>query len=755
MTGDFPDWAGFTPEFAAAELLRLLDVAEKAVAAIEAARPVTYEGFVWTLDDATRGLWHTWGRVGHMIGVMNSEAWRKVQDDFQVKMVQFSLRVGQSKALYEIGKSLLNGNALTGDCGARGARALPTGGDNRGASVLSTRRRIVEKMIRSAEEAGVGLEGGQKARFNEIAARLAQLGNDFYNAVIDATAAFKYEKDGKTYTIDDANYPETMKHCADREVRERLYRARVVRAPENEARIDEILKLRDEQAKILGFANFAEQSLAVKCAPSVAAVYDMIAKLDEATDGKAAEDEAELAASRQQTTADDGGRLEPWDRAYEAERLREAGQLAEAEYNQRMDALEEEYEETRSAGKLEEHYFSYEVYDNTINTLENRFVKYSLKQIEKKLGFVFEKILNRNATEISQAHREQWESYARLIHKYLKHPFFKSVGKFEGLRQESLVLQSRMGYQQVYKDWLKLKRGIDFYQGATNVGTLQIWEIYELWCFLKVKKMVLNILRISEDSPLVSEPNGPIITFQQDSKAAREKDYRICIAYPAVGDTMEPEKNAGDKGFADYLKKHEGDSISIHYQHTYSRIRKDDMGMMSMTTEQRPDIVLNIIKADGNVLTYLYDAKYRVWSDRNLDVTDDWIEQDEDMAADFKGADYPPADAINQMHRYRDSIYYCGDDDKLRKEIVGGYILFPGRGDDESIARRFYSQSISRINIGAFPLLPSGEEVSPANDPEGPQLFNHLKDIILARTTYFGHVKDAVPQRGREYTDEE
>ena len=301
--GGFPDWAGFTPEFAAAELPRLLDAAEKAVAAIETARPAAYEDFVWKLDDATRELWHAWGRVGHMIGVMNSEAWRKVQDDFQVKMVQFSLRVGQSKPLYELAMACLPSLVSRPD------RAV--------------RRRIVEKMIQSAEEAGVGLEGGRKARFNEIAARLARLGNDFYNAVIDATAAFKFEKGGKTYTIDDANYPETMKHCPDREVREKLYRARVVRAPENETRIDEILKLRGEQAKILGFASFAEQSLAVKCAPSVAAVYDMIAKLDEATGGKAAEDEAELAASRRQSAAVDGNRLEPWDRAYEAERLRE------------------------------------------------------------------------------------------------------------------------------------------------------------------------------------------------------------------------------------------------------------------------------------------------------------------------------------------------------------------------------------------------------------------------------------------------
>ena len=53
----FPDWAGFTPEFAAAELSRLLEETEKSVAAIETAEPKTYEDFVWPLDDATRELW--------------------------------------------------------------------------------------------------------------------------------------------------------------------------------------------------------------------------------------------------------------------------------------------------------------------------------------------------------------------------------------------------------------------------------------------------------------------------------------------------------------------------------------------------------------------------------------------------------------------------------------------------------------------------------------------------------------------------
>ena len=294
----FPDWKDFTPEFAAAELPRLLDESEKSVAAIEAAEPKAYEDFVWPLDDATRGLWRCWGMVAHMLGVMNSEAWRKVEEEWQPKIVAFSLRVSQSKKLHEIARKLVDG---------------------RWTATNSTQRRILEKMVQGAELAGVGLEGAKKERFNEIQMKLAKLGADFHNTVIDATAAFKYEKDGKTYTIDDANYPETMKYCADREVREKLYRARAARAPENEPRIAEILKLRQEEAEILGFKNYAEKSLATKCAPSVTAVMKMIDELDEATVARAKEEGLELCTSGE----DAASPLLPWDLAYVAERLRE------------------------------------------------------------------------------------------------------------------------------------------------------------------------------------------------------------------------------------------------------------------------------------------------------------------------------------------------------------------------------------------------------------------------------------------------
>ena len=233
--------------------------------------------------------------VAHMAAVMNSDDWRGVEASFQPKLVAFSLRVGQSRRLYDIAKGLL----------ARLSSA-PGGGD-------PTRVRILSKAVEAAELAGVGLDGAQKARFNEIQASLAKLGSDFRNAVVDATAAFKLEKDGKTYTIDDADYPETMKHCADRAVREALCRARATRAPENAPRIDEILALRREMAALLGFADYAALSLSSKCAPGVAAVREMVDALDAAT-ARIAEDER---------AAIGGDALRPWDVAYEAERLRE------------------------------------------------------------------------------------------------------------------------------------------------------------------------------------------------------------------------------------------------------------------------------------------------------------------------------------------------------------------------------------------------------------------------------------------------
>ena len=130
----------------------------------------------------------------------------------------------------------------------------------------------------------------------------------FANSVIDAT----------TPEIADAAYIEAMKHERDRATRERLYRKRAARAPENEPRVAAMLALRREQAEILGFPNYASLSVATKCAPSPSAVMKMVDDLDAATAAPAKREDAEIAASCE------WGEVAPWDVAFLAERLRES-----------------------------------------------------------------------------------------------------------------------------------------------------------------------------------------------------------------------------------------------------------------------------------------------------------------------------------------------------------------------------------------------------------------------------------------------
>lgn len=403
--------------------------------------------------------------------------------------------------------------------------------------------------------------------------------------------------------------------------------------------------------------------------------------------------------------------------------------------------MEERYGEIEKEGKLEEYYFSFNQSKSTHNTIENRFVKYTLQSIYKRLSEIITTILSSNQEGLSERHREMWINYQQSLRKLSKHPFFKSIGRYDGLKQESIVLQSRFGYQQIYKDWLKLKRGIDLYNGAANIGTLQIWEIYELWCFIKMKKLVANAMGIDYNKPsheqLITEPKGTLLNPFTNSSL----EHIVEFHYPRA------EENDSDE-YKLQLKAHEGDIVTLHYQHTFNRTSGKDkygMGINTATTEQRPDIVLNIRKASGEVvLTYLYDAKYRVINDKKLDK--DFEEQDISEITDLPGGDYPPTDAINQMHRYRDAIYYSKEYEPYHsKEIIGGYVLFPGRGNDDYIKKRYYSTSVNSINIGAFPLLPNNYNL----------LQQHLEDILMKYSSTNIHVAKAKPQRTLAYITED
>ena len=391
-------------------------------------------------------------------------------------------------------------------------------------------------------------------------------------------------------------------------------------------------------------------------------------------------------------------------------------------YHARPDRIrrwsQQEEERYKNMGQdAEMHYFRYEQTENTINTRENRFVKYSLHVLGKKFWEVFGE-LSALSSDMDVEERKSLEEYNLLFKRLEGSAFFRKVGEFEGFRQESAVLQQRMGYNKVYKAWLMLKNSLDLVDGKTDIGTKKIWELYEIWCYLVMKRLIAKVLGLD-----LSKPNEHV----------REDKSEMLNTIVKSGMTHVVE-------FDNVLN---GDVIRLEYQHTYNR-RSGRYN--TSTTEQRPDIVVTVKKKNQFVLTYLYDAKYRVQDD----VKDG--ELDEGVSIDI--ADYPLPDAINQMHRYRDAIYYAmkAEARPNAKEIIGGYILFPGRVEGDEILNRYFYQSIEKVNIGAFPLLPASKEDE--NDiVQCDLLEKHLREILLEDSVY-EHVKDSIPQKGLVYEEE-
>lgn len=387
--------------------------------------------------------------------------------------------------------------------------------------------------------------------------------------------------------------------------------------------------------------------------------------------------------------------------------------------------MSERFAEVEANKRLDETLFRHEIAETTANTRENRFVKFTLDRIGSKLGDIIEKVASLYPGKISKQEIDNLQEQRLSLKKITRNGLFRNLHG-EPLRNESMVLQKRTGYAQIYRYWLMLQSGIKLLEGTTSIGVRQIWEIYELWCFLKIKQLVCEVLdidtnNIEQYNALVDERKSSMF----DPFAEGELEHQIVFTNPdKIGE----------------------DEVELLYQHTYNRFSGE---IHTATTDNRPDIVLNIKKPDGFMLTYLFDAKYRVFDDDRLNA-----EGVEDEQRLLGAADYPPSDAINQMHRYRDAIYYGLKKEQQQlhtaKEIIGGYILFPGRGDDAAIKDRYFYKSIETVNIGAFPLLPD----SAHPDNEAALLKEFLHRIILDDSTY-EQLKGSIPQRGLRYDNAE
>jgi oligopeptidase A len=354
----FPD---ITPAQVVPAITELLAEANAALTQLEANIIPTWAGLVEPLDRIIEKISWSWSIVGHLMGIQNSPELRAAHEQMQPQIVEFWMRLGQSKALYD-GYKAIQASPEWNSTFLVKNKPAGTGGFKASVAIFDpSQTRIIEAAIRDMELSGVGLTGAPKQRFNEIQLELAELSNKFSNNVLDATKAYSLTltkpdeiaglpasllgqaaqsartaghesatpTDGPwVITLDAPSYGPFMQHSQRRDFREQVYKAVVSRAAtgdyDNLANIDRILELRREMSNILGFTNFAELSLASKMAPNVVAVESLLESLRSASFEAAKQDLEDLRAFAISKDAAEANDLKHWDMAYWSERLREA-----------------------------------------------------------------------------------------------------------------------------------------------------------------------------------------------------------------------------------------------------------------------------------------------------------------------------------------------------------------------------------------------------------------------------------------------
>lgn len=331
---DLPRFRDFSPEQVTPGIDRLLALSEDALAHATAAdTPATWTDFVLPLQEATERLGRAWGMVSHLNSVMDSPALRNTFNQNLPRVTEFWTRLGQSEGLFERYKALRASaeyNALD-----------------------LARARVIDNELRDFRLGGAELKSPARERFAAIQEELAAIQQRFSENVLDATNQFELviqdsarleglpadaiaaaredasQKgvEGWRFTLQFPSYLPVMQYAKDRSLRESLYRAYVTRATDatdkdNTPLMRQILALRQEKSKLLGYESYADVSLVAKMADSPAAVESFLRDLAVRARPFAERDLEEVT----QFARDELGlaRLEAWDLPYASEQLKQA-----------------------------------------------------------------------------------------------------------------------------------------------------------------------------------------------------------------------------------------------------------------------------------------------------------------------------------------------------------------------------------------------------------------------------------------------
>ena len=297
----------------------------------------TWQTFVQPMVDANERLSRAWGQVSHLNAVMNSPQLREIYNENLPVITQFYAELSQDLLLFEKLKQL------------RASAEFD--------HLTSTRKKIIDNELRDFRLGGAELPSDKKQRFLQIQEELSKLSSKFNDNLMDATNAYSlFIEDAKTvagipvdvlqtakdlaaadsragwkFTLHMPSYLPVLQYADNRNFREQMYRAYATRASEFDSQagsdkdnmplISRIMELRQEEARMLGYENYAEVSLATKMATSPQQVLDFLRKLAAKAKPYAERDLHAL----QQFAAEKLNlpKLEAWDLAYISEKLRE------------------------------------------------------------------------------------------------------------------------------------------------------------------------------------------------------------------------------------------------------------------------------------------------------------------------------------------------------------------------------------------------------------------------------------------------
>jgi len=295
---------------------------------------ISWENFVEPIEMVSEKISRAWGQIEHLNAVVNSDDLRKAYNDNLIKLTEFYTNLSQDEALYKKYQSLKDGEIFE--------------------SLTPSQKRIIDNVLREFKLGGAELNELEKARFKVIQEKLAKLSTQFEENILDATNEFSIfvgdaddlkgipeenikkaqsdaiedKKEGYKFTLHFPSYLPVMQYAEDRNLREKLYRGYATRASElaspkfdNTKLIDEILALRYESAKLLGFNHFTEMSLVTKMAKSNEEVVSFLMDLANKAKPFALKDMEELSAFSKTLGIE---KLEAWDIAYVSEKLRQA-----------------------------------------------------------------------------------------------------------------------------------------------------------------------------------------------------------------------------------------------------------------------------------------------------------------------------------------------------------------------------------------------------------------------------------------------